>query len=303
MPDNLREFIYLDDISVNSHLSSLGVGKPQEIVDISESEVEKSGGADVKVLKGGGSSTDSSSTEMIMSATAPYRFERLLQELTDEDVTIHENPTPEEVGRGDVVRIDGEFTPMSLYKIEIGINALFELVDEDTAQSVAEMDISGDEGSDSGLGIDQENIPGSRDTGDDQDDVEALAALYQMAEIFRDLAEELIGDEVPVRIEYESGSAVSLLDRSNFEVPHKEAFLETERYVIFGRVEERIPRNTDWDPIRASNIMDRYFENQDTETFRDDWEGAAENMGMTMESEDLLIEGRSLVVHPIALYW
>lgn len=301
MVDSLREFVYLDNISVNSHLSSLGVGKPQEIQNTTERESEKSGEANIKIAKGGGSTTKLNSTETVMSATAPYRFEKLLQELSEEGIQIHENPRAEEVGRGDVVRLNGEFKPMSLYKIEIGINALFDLIDQETAESIAEMDLTEENDDDSELI--EGDIPGSRDTNEDQDDMEALAALYTVGEIFQDLAEELIGDEVPLRIDYDNGSAVSLLSRSEFEVPHQDAFFETKEYVIFGRVEERIPRNTEWDPIRASNIIGRYFDNQDPSENRDEWKETAEGIGIPMESDDLLIEGRALVIHPIAVYW
>ena len=301
MVDKLREFVYLDNISVNSHLSSLGVGKPQEIQDVTEEEASKSGEGNLKFAKAGGSTTKLSSTETVMSATAPYRFEKLLQELSDEEIQIHENPQAKEVARGDVVRLNGDFKPMSLYKIEIAINALFDLIDQETAESVAEMDLTEEKEDNSELI--EGDIPGGRDTGEDQDDKKALAALYQVGGIFKDLAEELIGDEVPLRIEYDNGSAVSLLSRSEFEIPHQEAFFETKEYVIFGRVEERISRNTEWDPIRASNIMAKYFDNQDPSENREDWKETAEGIGIPMQSDDLLIEDRALVVHPIALYW
>ncbi|WP_132059747.1 DUF6414 family protein [Halorussus amylolyticus] len=301
MPDNLREFVYLDDISVNSHLSSLGEGKPQEIVDVSEDETENSGGGNIEVIKGSRTSRSLNSTETQMSATAPYRFERLLEKLEEEEIPIHDNPDPREVARGDVVRISGKFTPMSLYKIEIAIKALFNLIDEETAQSVTEANLT-DEEEESEI-PDPDDIPGSRENPDDSTDAEALSALYQVGDIFRDLAEELIGESVPIRIQCQDTSAVTLLDRGKFEVPHRDAFFEEKDYVLFGRVDERISRNEEWDPIRASNIMGRYFEDQESTDWQDDWEETAEGIGIQMEDEDLLISGRSIVIHPIAVYW
>jgi len=302
MPDNLREFIYLDDISVNSHLSSLGEGRPEEIVDVSEKSTETEGEGDIKIASGSHTRGHLSSTETQMSATAPYRYERLLEKLDEEEIPIADNPEPRAVDRGSVVRINGTFKPMSLYKIEIAVTSLLNLIDEETAQSVTDTKLGDDEEAEPEAS-DIEDIPGSREGQNDANEQEAIEAMYEMGELFRDLAEELIGDSVPVRIDYDGHSAVSLLDREKFDKPHMKAFFEEKKYTIFGRVDERIPRNTEWDPIRASNVMGRYFENQDSDQWRDDWEEAAESMGISMESDELSISGRSIVVHPIAVYW
>jgi hypothetical protein len=307
MPDRLREFVYLDDISVNSHLSSLGEGKPQEIVDVSEKTRETSGGGDVKILSGSHARGTVDSTETQMSATAPYRFERLRNKLEEEEIPIVDNPRPREVDRGTVVRISGKFNPMSLYKIEIAVTALLDLVDEETMQSVSETDFGEESDVDSEI-PDPEEVPGSREASDDSDDNEAIQALYRLGHLFEDLAGELIGDSVPIRIDYNAGgedeySVVTLLDRDKFDIPHIEAFFEEKEYVIFGRVDERIPRNEEWDPVRASNIFGQYFQDEDPNDFQDDWEEAAESMGLSLESDDLVVPGRSLVIYPIAVYW
>lgn len=306
MPDRLREFVYLDDISVNSHLSSLGEGRPEEIVDVSEESTETSGAGDIGVASGSRTSESVDSTETQMSATAPYRFERLLRKLDEEDIPIVDNPEPRSVSRGSVVRISGTFHPMSLYKTEIAVRALLSLIDEETAQSVATSDLTDDD-EDSGL-AEETDIPGRRDTGDDPTDEEVLRVMYEAGELFRDLAEEFIGDSVPLRIDYpvddeESASTATLLDREKFDLPHMEAFFEPKEYVLFGRVDERVSRNNEWDPVKASDIMGRYFENEESSEWRDDWRETAENMGISLDDEDLTLQGRSLVIHPIAVYW
>lgn len=306
MPDQLREFVYLDDISVNSHLASLGVGRPEEIVDVSEESRERTGSGDIRVVSGSQTTGSVDSTETQMSATAPYRFQQLIETLDAENIDFSDNPTPAEVSRRDVVRITGVFNPMSLYKTEIAVKALLNLIDEDTVRSATEAGLADDEEEEIEL-PDEGDIPGSRDTDDETSDEEAIAAMFRVGELFEQLAEELIGDSVPLRVDYddegEEQSVVTMLDREKFDVPHRDAFFEAKEYVLFGRVEERIPRNDEWDPVRASNIVGRYFEDQESEGWRDDWEEGADGLGISLEDDDLIIEGRSLVIHPIAVYW
>ncbi|MDL0122835.1 MULTISPECIES: hypothetical protein [Halobacterium] len=306
MPGRLREFVYLDDISVNSHLASLGVGRPEEIVDVSEESNERTGKGDIKIASGSQTTGSVDSTETQMSATAPYRFQQLIKTLDEEDIAIEDSPAPKKVGRSDIVRITGVFNPMSLYKTEIAVKALLNLIDEDTAKSVTEADLPDSEEESSQL-QDEVDIPGSHDNNDETSDEEAIGAMFHIGEIFEQLAEELIGDSVPLRVDYdvedEEHSAVVMLDRKKFDVSHRDAFFEPKEYVLFGRVEERIPRNDEWDPIRASNIMGRYFEDEDSEGWREDWKEGADGLGISLEKDDLVIEGRSLVVNPIAVYW
>lgn len=99
MPDKLREFVYLDDISINSHLSSLGKALTREVIEQSESGTETGAGADIKVAKGDRMWTEFSGTETTRDATAPYRFEEFRDTLVTEDIPIYDNPDPRKVSR------------------------------------------------------------------------------------------------------------------------------------------------------------------------------------------------------------
>ncbi|WP_430639628.1 DUF6414 family protein [Haloferax volcanii] len=297
MPDKLREFIYLDDVSVNSHLSSLGKALPREVVEQSESGKETEGGADVKLAKGSRVWSESTGTETTRDATAPYRFEELRETLVEEDIQIHDNPDPRAVSRGDVIRVDGTTVPMSLYKIELAAMSFLEIFDGMMESDVIEdIDELADEDER------DQNIDPQR-TGD-EDDIELSEALDDLRTIL-ELAEEFIGDGIPIRVVNEARTYVTALDRSLMRVSGREAFFEETDYVIFGRVKGRINRDEEWDPIEATRVTGRYFqESEDVgDELRDVLRQLSEEMELEMSEEDLLVEGRSVEINPMAVYW
>jgi hypothetical protein len=294
MPDKLREFIYLNDVSVNSHLSSLGEGKPQEIVQEEGRESETGGGIDVKI-KGDHRRKKMNSTATTMNATAPYRFERLRSKLNEEDIPIHDNPDPRSVSRGDVVRVNGSCRPMSLYRIEIAVQAMIDMVDENKYEKLIDFDVSDVHDADSDeLNLDLESDQSS----------ESVSLMFKLADLLKDLAGELIGDKVPIRQKYNGESLAASFDRNHFRISGREAFFEQKDYVLFGRVDERLGRSEEWDPINANNVMRKYFESDtDVKSQRGDWADMADQIGISMNDQDMIMSGRSLIVHPIALYW
>lgn len=297
MPDKLREFIYLDDVSVNSHLSSLGKALPREVIEQSESGKETEGGADVKLVKGSRVLSESTGTETTRDATAPYRFEELRKTLVEEDIQIHDNPDPRAVSRGDVIRVDGTTVPMSLYKIELAAMSFLEIFDGMMESDVIEdIDELADENER------DQNIDPQR-TGD-EDDIELSEALDVLRTIL-ELAEEFIGDGIPIRVVNETGTYVIALDRSLMRVSGREAFFEETDYVIFGRVKGRINRDEEWDPIEATRVTSRYF--QESEDVGDELINVlrqlSEEMELEMSEEDLIVEGRSVEINPMAVYW
>lgn len=297
MPDKLREFIYLDDVSVNSHLSSLGKALPREVVEQSESGKETEDGADVKLVKGSRVWSEFTGTETTRDATAPYGFEELRETLVEEDIQIHDNPDPRAVSRGDVIRVDGTTVPMSLYKIELAAMSFLEIFDGMMESDVIEdIDELADEDER------DQNIDPQR-TGD-EDDIELSEALDDLRTIL-ELAEEFIGAGIPIRVVNEVGTYVTALDRSLMRVSGREVFFEETDYVIFGRVKGRINRDEEWDPIEATRVTGRYFqESEDVgDELRDVLRQLSEEMELEMSEEDLLVEGRSVEINPMAVYW
>jgi len=296
MPDKLREFIYLDDVSVNSHLSSLGKALPREVVEQSESGKETEAGGDVKIAKGERVWNESSGTETTRDATAPYRFEELRETIEDEEIVIHDNPDPRAVSRGDVIRVDGITKPMSLYQIELAAMSFIETFDGMVESDVIDIDELADENERN------QNIDPQR-TGEN-DDVNMSEALDDLRTIL-ELAEEFIGDGIPIRIVSDDNTYVTALNRTLMRVSGRQAFFNETRHVVFGRVKGRLSRNEEWDPIEATRVTGRYFqESEDVgEELRDVLRELSDEMDLEMAEEDLLVQGRSVEINPMAVYW
>lgn len=79
MTNQLKEFVYLNEVSINNHLSSMGRGVPEEIVQRSGEETETSGNAKVGIpsvgLGAGGqrSYLDSDNLETRITVTGPVK--------------------------------------------------------------------------------------------------------------------------------------------------------------------------------------------------------------------------------------
>lgn len=297
MPDKLREFVYLDDVSVNSHLSSLGKALPREVVEQSESGKETEGGADIKVASGNRVWSESSGTETTRDATAPYRFEELRETLVEEDIEIHDNPDPRSVSRGDVIRVDGVTKPMSLYQIELAAMSFIEVFDGMVESDIIEdIDELAEEN-----GRDQNVDPQRRGEENDMDVSEALEQLRTILQ----LAEEFIGDGIPIRVIDDEETYVTSLDRSLMRVSGRQAFFEETRYVIFGRVNRRVSPDETWDPIEAARVTGKYFQGSDDvgDELRDVVRQLSDEMELGLSEEDLLVQGRSVEINPMAVYW
>lgn len=284
----MREFVYLNDESLNSSLSSLGRGLPSEVVQSSEGESETGANAGGTFLgigaEGQYNKLNRSAVETTMQVTAPYRFQDLREALRDEDITVHENPDPRSLARGDVVQISGDAKPMSLFKIEVAIESIGNLVNQDMKESLETLQEIDEADVDDDSGLDDENL--------------------QQINAFSDMVESFIGDRVPLRFVGSEHTYATTLHRSKMRIPPSEAFLEEEDYKLFGRVERRISRNNTWDPIQAISIMRRYLpDNPAPENLREALEQIADAFNMPVEDEDWELGGHTAVIHPIAVFW
>nr|WP_157829465.1 hypothetical protein [Haloarcula taiwanensis] len=277
----LREFIYLDDDSLNSNLSSLGQGIPSEIVHSAEGETEKGGNAGGGFmgfsLGGKYSNIDRDAVETTMTITAPYRFQDFLEILREKDIEIHENPDPQSLDRGDVVRIEGSARPMSLFKFEVAIKTIRTLLNAEMQESMEELDEELDD-------VDQEE-------------------LGQLS-VIENLIEQFTGENIPLRFESDDWQYGVSLDRSKMRVDPPSAFLDEPEFKLIGRVERHIPDGGYWDPIQATSILDRYLpENEASDELRSQLEIVAAEMNIPMEPDDWQLEGQTATINPIAVFW
>jgi len=278
---DLREFVYLDDTSLNSNLSSLGKGIPSEIVHSAEGETEKGGEASGGLMGfnfgGGYSSIDRDAVETTMTITAPYRFQDLLETLDEEGIDIYENPDPRSLARGDVVRIEGNARPMSLFKFEVAIKTIRSLANQDVQASLDELD--------------------TEEEGFDPHMLEQLG-------IFEETIEKYTGDKIPLRFEGDDFVYAASLDRSKMRTDPPSTFVDEEEFKLIGRVERRVLGNDSWDPILATSVMNRYFPDEaSSEEMRESLEEMSEEMNIQTQDEDWELEGHTAVIQPIAVFW
>lgn len=277
----LRDFVFINDVSLNSNLSSLGRGVPAEITHSSEGETEKSGEAGAKVLgfgtKGRYTGFDRSAIETTLQITAPYRFQDLLEALGEHGIDIYKNPDPRALARGDVVRIEGVAKPMSLFKIEVAVKAMREMVNSQTKELM--MDI------------------GESPRLDDDVDLEEIGAM-------QDLIEQFTGEKLPLRMVTEDSSYGVALDREHMRMAASRAFVDEQEYTLFGRVDQRIVGDASWDPILATSILDRYFpEDSPTDELRPSLKELARELNLSMKREDWELSAHTATIQPIAMFW
>jgi hypothetical protein len=277
----LREFIYLDDGSLNSNLSSLGQGIPSEIVHSAEGETEKganAGGGFMGFSLGGKySNIDRDAVETTMTITAPYRFQDFLEILEDEGIMIHENPDPQSLNRGDVVRVEGSARPMSLFKFEVALKTIRRIINAEMQDSMEELD----------EGVDDVS----------REDLKQLSVVEELLEHFT-------GEKIPLRFESDNWQYGVPLDRSKMRVDPPSAFLDEPEFKLIGRVERHIPDGGHWDPIQATSILDRYLpENEASDELKRNLKNVGDELNIPTESDDWQLEGQTVTIHPIAVFW
>jgi len=277
--DELREFVYLDDTSLNSNLASLGKGIPSEMVHSTEGETEKggqAGGGLMGVSLGGKySDIDRDAVETSMTITAPYRFQEFLETLEERGIEIYENPDPRSLARGDVVRIEGNARPMSLFKYEVAIKTIRLLANQDTQSAL-------------------ENI----------DDNEGFDPVQiKQLEKSEEAIEKFTGDTIPLRFDCGEFVYGASLDREKMRVDASSAFIDEPEFTMIGRVEQRILGDSTWDPILATNVIRRYFPEENPEEFRRELEADEDELNVETEDDDWELQGHTATIQPIAVFW
>ena len=287
MTNQLREFVYLNEVSINNHLSSMGRGVPEEVVQQTGEETETSGNAKVGIpsvgLGAGGqrSYLDSDNVETRITVTGPYRFQELRDEIEDAGITIHDGNTTEMISRGDVVEISGKLKPMSLFKFEIAFKAFLDVMDNETQQYLQEIDYQDQQV--------QEEIS--------EEDIEELKNMLKLIRRFS-------GDKIPLRLDVGGYPFGIPLDRNHMRSNPERVFFEDREYTVFGRVESLVRGEEQWDPAAVTDIIDTYISQEQTgEEMRTVLKQVSREFNMQMSDEDFIITSPGSIVHPIAVHW
>lgn len=282
--DSLRDFVYIDESSLNSNLSSLGEGVLEEITEESAREKETGGGGKVGIpgtgIGAGGEHSRINTENVISTMTilAPYRFQRLEELVRENDIEVFDGTENRPPTRREVVRLNEEVNPMSLFKIETGIKALTGAFGGEVREALDE------------LGVAEQNTQGSFE---DMDDLKSVQQALS----------GLIGS-IPLRMDVNGYPFAIPLDRDFTRIVAEEEFLTEREYTVFGRIERTIESSETWDPVSALRVLNRYVpEDQTSDQFRNGMAQMADRMDIRLKDEDMTLEGPGSVINPIAMYW
>ena len=285
MADSLRDFVYINEDSLNSNLSSLGRGVLEEITEESGSEKQTGGKGSVGAPSLGlGASGDHHrlNTENVTSTLrvlAPYRFNSLESLVETEDIPVFDGTEGSPPSRSDTIEISGEVSAMSLFKLESALGALDGMMGGETMDTLDEL---GDE--------------------DLTEDV-SPNAMRMMGKI-QDVVSQFTGSAIPLRMSVNGYPFAIPLHREFMRTSAEDEFLSERQYTVFGRVERNITSEEEWDPVTLTRILDKDTpQEQSGQKLRADMKEWAAEMNISMERDDMLIDGPASILHPIAVYW
>lgn len=310
----LREFIYLNDESINSHLSSLGVGLETTRVAATEAEEEVSARFSALVptplgalgASGGGKSRDSSETESQVDITVPYRFQELIRQI-NEHYEI-KDPEEDDIEYGDVVAVEGIVSPLSFFRFEIAQEANMTLTDSVIAAELRMQSLMQTLDEHDMVEEKAEIEERQEEEGVEDVPVEVREARSDINQTFVEISKALTGDRVPIRADTKSNfqgySYGAVLDRSQLRVPETRAFFQPRQYTIFGRVEDIISESKEWDPVDTTRVIQSFAsEDIGISGFMEMIRTVATDNQIEMKDEHITIEGPAVIVDPLAVYW
>jgi hypothetical protein len=310
MEKDLREFIYLDSLSVQSLLASQNVGIAQEEIETDEDTNEAtfgsrlSAGINLPFVGGGKGEVDISGTktgtevlETRKKINDQLLFTRLYDELEDSITTLPDDRAEDagdslSLDNGDIVEVSGITRTDPLYRM-LNVASLFARIDE--------------------FDINKDRIE------------EAREAIYgKQIGMVTDVPDDDWNYAMSVK-------------KGNLWVddPQRE-FLGSRRYTVFGRVETIVPPNNRWDYIDILQIAGTIVSKDSLNSVRtlinefvdliDGYEqeiplpqldevsidDLSENnepptrdstISIDIEDKNISVEGEAMVINPIAVYW
>lgn len=303
MTDELREFVYLNSMTVNSLLASQQVAVPETVRDVSEEVYETTDegsiGGSVDVwgvgnisgeLARGDSDQTSQLAETQKRINDQYRFSILYSALKDEDKLVDLNQEQADddesfsYGQGDVIKAEGECVTDPFYRV---LSSILSLMRISKIEQIEE---------------------GHTDDFDEMTDSEGNW-------IFETWREILHGERIGLRIDSDDFRypVVMSVDTSDLWVNPERSFTHGRRYTVVGRVSRVLTRNSRWDFVDLLQIMGQTFSDESLDQFRDVFAEVGESLGdsnndeysldVNVSRDDYVVEGPAIVVEPVAIYW
>lgn len=304
MTDELREFVYLNSMAVNSLLASQQVAIPETVRDVSESVYETTsegsigGGFDVwgvGNISGELSMGDSDQTSQLAETqnriNDQYRFSILHSSLEQETKLVDLNQEQADddesfsYGQGDVIKAEGECVTDPFYRVLSSILSL--------------MRISKIEQIEEGHSEDFEEMTDSEGNW-----------------IFETWREILHGERIGLRIDSEDFRypVVMSIDTADLWVNPERSFIHGRKYTVVGRVSRVLAGNSKWDFVDLLQIMGQTFSDESLDQFRDVFAEVGESLAQASNDgdysfnvnigrDDYVVEAPAIVVEPVAIYW
>jgi hypothetical protein len=300
MANELREFVYLDTMSVNSLLASQYVAIPESVRDVSEDIEGEESSRGINFNLGYGPAqigADASSgeneqarrlSETERRINEQYRFSILHQVLDNDDQIVDlevtgDDGTAPSFSAGDIVKVSGKCSTDPIYRVLSAIDLMFRVFDmEGVAEEVE---------------------------GDPNELIESTGETF-----FGSMRDVLHGERIGLRLEPDEFSrpVVMSLDMDNMWVSAEREFLGTHDYTVVGRVDKVMPGSDNWDFIDLLQIMDTVFSEEDIDNIRDGLADLVSNFGeggdedaftVDLTEDDFVVTESAVVVSPVAIYW
>lgn len=305
MADELREFVYLDSMSVNSLLASQYVAIPETIRDVSE-EIEgddgKKGinaslgfqgvGSIGGQWKSGESEQNRRMAETERRINDQYRFSMLYKALESsdqlEDLSTKEATAESSINlsQGQVIKAEGIFETDPFYRLLSAVSLLMRLLKaEDLPQEDGEFD-----------------------------ETEELVTEEGIA-VFDLWKEILHGEQIGLRVEPENFRypIIMSIGVENLWVNPEREFLGAKQYTVVARLSQTISGEETWDFIDLLRIAGSVFSEESVDSLRDALTEIGDNLAKVDEDgfqfdveisrDDYVVDEPAIVVDPVAIYW
>lgn len=310
MTNELREFVYLDTMGVNSLLASQFMAIPETVRDVSE-EIE--GDDDQRGIRGslgiqgigniGGEWMSGSSEELRNLAEIErrindqYRFSILHKTLEEAEQLIDlstqeaDNETSFELDQGEVIKAKGNCDTDPFYRLLSAVSLMMRI--GDAQELVSE---EGGETNPEELEMDEMTTESGK----------------SIFEAWRDI---LHGERIGLKLEPEEFRypIIMSVGQENLWVNPEREFLGSHDYVVVGRVSQTISGREKWDFIDLLRIVGSVFSEEAVDSFREALLEVGDNLGdiendgfqfdVEIDRDDYVVEEPAIVVDPIAIYW
>jgi|AntDeeMinimDraft_5_1070356.scaffolds.fasta_scaffold05004_3 hypothetical protein len=300
MDRDIRQFVYLDSGAVNSLLASMFMTVPETVREVAEeseeegSESEGRAGIDLgTLLSVGGSHAHSSSqserelSEVRKRVNDQYRYSILIDSFENENTRpeitdLEGDSDADDVELGELVRVMGSCRPDPLYPLLSALQYIVEAT-SDAPQGggfLAQL-------------------------------MQNASQLGQVDQFYQLLYHGWIGLEVDAPVD--QWSVATTVDTQNMWVDPDREFRSKNVYTILGRVREVNDEKSIWDLIEALRMIDSVSSDSESsdaraklvakvlESMED--QNQSEFELPDIEPDDFILEGKSIVIDPIAIHW